>query len=123
MEITITSDGLRIEMLETEAGMFFESGKPVPTESGTELLTRLAEELGKLPNHVLIEGHTDSQPYAGGRRLYQLGAFGRPRQFGAETDAGAWVACRAGGPGARFRRPPVAAPGRTRTTLRTGESR
>jgi chemotaxis protein MotB len=65
VEITITSDGLRIEMLETEAGMFFESGKPVPTESGTELLTRLAEELGKLPNHVLIEGHTDSQPYAG----------------------------------------------------------
>jgi chemotaxis protein MotB len=65
VEITITSDGLRIEMLETEAGMFFESGKAVPTESGTELLTRLAEELGKLPNHVLIEGHTDSQPYAG----------------------------------------------------------
>jgi len=65
VEITITADGLRIEMLETEAGMFFESGKPVPTESGTELLTRLAEELGKLPNHVLIEGHTDAQPYAG----------------------------------------------------------
>jgi chemotaxis protein MotB len=29
------------------------------------LLTRLAEELGKLPNHILIEGHTDSEPYAG----------------------------------------------------------
>jgi chemotaxis protein MotB len=65
VEITITSDGLRIEMLETEAGMFFESGKPVPTESGTELLTTLAEELGKLPNNVLIEGHTDSKPFAG----------------------------------------------------------
>src|SRR5215471_20871514 len=26
VEITITSDGLRIELLETEAGMFFESG-------------------------------------------------------------------------------------------------
>ena len=35
-----------------------------PTESGAELLTRLAEELGKLPNHVLIEGHTDSKPFA-----------------------------------------------------------
>ena len=27
VEITVTSDGLRIELLETEAGMFFESGK------------------------------------------------------------------------------------------------
>ena len=45
--------------------MFFESGRPVPTESGGELLTRLAEELGKLPNNVLIEGHTDSKPFSG----------------------------------------------------------
>ena len=65
VEITITSDGLRIELLETEAGMFFESGRPLPTESGSELLTRLAEELGKLPNNVLIEGHTDSKPFNG----------------------------------------------------------
>src|SRR5437588_570610 len=28
VEITVTSDGLRIELLETEAGMFFESGRP-----------------------------------------------------------------------------------------------
>jgi chemotaxis protein MotB len=65
IEITITADGLRIELLETEAGMFFESGKAVPTPSGAELLARLAEELGQLPNNVLIEGHTDSKPFAG----------------------------------------------------------
>ena len=63
--MTITVDGLRIELLETEAGMFFESGRPLPTESGSALLTRLAEELGTLPNHLLIEGHTDSKPFAG----------------------------------------------------------
>jgi chemotaxis protein MotB len=65
VEVTITADGLRIELLETDAGMFFESGKPVPTAAGADLLTRLAQELGKLPNNVLIEGHTDSKPYAG----------------------------------------------------------
>ncbi|HYW42916.1 MAG TPA: flagellar motor protein MotB [Bryobacteraceae bacterium] len=65
VEITITSDGLRIELLETEAGMFFESGRPLPTSSGAELLTRLAEELGKMPNNILIEGHTDAKPYSG----------------------------------------------------------
>ncbi len=65
VELTITPDGLRIELLETEAGMFFESGKPVPTEVGTDLLARLAAELGKLPNKILMEGHTDSKPFAG----------------------------------------------------------
>jgi chemotaxis protein MotB len=65
VEITITADGLRIELIETEAGMFFESGKAVPTPGGAELLGRLAEELGQLPNNVLIEGHTDSKPFSG----------------------------------------------------------
>lgn len=65
VEITVTADGLRIELLETEAGMFFESGRSVPTETGGELLTRLAGELGKLPNGILLEGHTDSKPYGG----------------------------------------------------------
>jgi chemotaxis protein MotB len=64
VEITITSDGLRIELLETEAGMFFESGRAVPTPTGAELLAHLAEELGKLPNNLLIEGHTDSKPFS-----------------------------------------------------------
>jgi chemotaxis protein MotB len=65
VEITITSDGLRIEMLETEAGIFFESGRPVPSASGAELLTRLAQELGRLQNSILIEGHTDAKPFSG----------------------------------------------------------
>jgi chemotaxis protein MotB len=66
VEITITSDGLRIELLETEAGIFFESGRAQPTETGAELLKLLAGELGQLPNNVLIEGHTDSRPFSNG---------------------------------------------------------
>jgi chemotaxis protein MotB len=65
VEITITPDGLRIELLETEAGMFFESGKALPTTGGAELLGKLAQELGQLPNNVLIEGHTDAKPFGG----------------------------------------------------------
>ena len=45
--------------------MFFESGRAVPTPAGAALLTRLAEEVGKLPNNVLIEGHTDARPFTG----------------------------------------------------------
>jgi len=65
IEITVTSEGLRIELLETESGTFFDSGSPKPNEKGKELLSMLAGELGKLPNKVSIEGHTDSKPYAG----------------------------------------------------------
>jgi chemotaxis protein MotB len=67
VEITITNDGLRIELLETEAGMFFESGRAQPTQTGSELLTQLAKEMGQLPNELLIEGHTDSKAFSGTR--------------------------------------------------------
>jgi chemotaxis protein MotB len=65
VEITVTSDGLRIELLETEAGVFFLSGRATPTDQGAELLANLAQELGVLPNKLLMEGHTDSKPYPG----------------------------------------------------------
>jgi chemotaxis protein MotB len=65
IEMTITPEGLRIELLETETGTFFEVGNSAPSEKGKELLSLLAHELGQLPNHLSIEGHTDSKPYAG----------------------------------------------------------
>jgi chemotaxis protein MotB len=67
IEMTLTREGLRIELLESETGTFFEVGSPAPNGNGKELLTLLAHELGKLPNHLSIEGHTDSKPYTGGR--------------------------------------------------------
>ena len=63
IQITITHEGLRIELLETEKGMFFESGVARPTENGRELIAMLAEQLKLLPNRILIEGHTDAKPY------------------------------------------------------------
>ncbi|HWE52142.1 MAG TPA: flagellar motor protein MotB [Bryobacteraceae bacterium] len=62
---TMTNEGLRVEMLEGADSTFFESGSSVPTRPGKDLLGTLAEEIGKLPNSVAIEGHTDSKPYAG----------------------------------------------------------
>jgi len=63
VEMTVTGEGLRIELLENEKGMFFESGSQKPSEAGRDLLVELAKELGKLNNPILIEGHTDSRPY------------------------------------------------------------
>jgi chemotaxis protein MotB len=67
VQMTITGDGLRIEMLESEKGRFFENGEPLPTETGKALLVLLAHEVEKLPNGLLIEGHTDSIPYDNAR--------------------------------------------------------
>jgi chemotaxis protein MotB len=63
IEMTITTEGLRIELLEEPMGTFFDLGNATPTQNGKDLLAALAQEIGKLPNRVSIEGHTDSQPY------------------------------------------------------------
>ncbi len=63
IKMTMTAEGLRIDLLETKRGLFFDTGNPKPTEAGGELLKVLAGELVKLPNKIAIEGHTDSTPY------------------------------------------------------------
>jgi chemotaxis protein MotB len=63
IRMMITAEGLRIDLLETQRGLFFDTGNPTPTTAGKELLHLLANELVKLPNKIAIEGHTDSTPY------------------------------------------------------------
>lgn len=64
IEITITPEGLRIELLESKNGTFYESGSARLNDNGQELLSLLAGELKTLPNSLLIEGHTDAAPYS-----------------------------------------------------------
>jgi chemotaxis protein MotB len=66
IEMTVTPEGLRIDLLESAAGTFFNSGNAEPSIDGKGILTSLAKELGNLPNKIAIEGHTDSKPYAQG---------------------------------------------------------
>jgi chemotaxis protein MotB len=67
IEMTVTAEGLRIELLESEKGTFFDSGSSALNTSGQEMLALLAVELGKVPNHVSVEGHTDAKPFTGKR--------------------------------------------------------
>jgi chemotaxis protein MotB len=64
IEITITPEGLRIELIEDKNGTFYESGSAHLSASGQELLALLATELKTLPNQLLIEGHTDAAQYS-----------------------------------------------------------
>ncbi len=63
--MTVIGEGLRVELLEDAKGMFFESGNAEPTAYGKDLMKLLAVEIGKLPNTVTMEGHTDAKAYAG----------------------------------------------------------
>jgi chemotaxis protein MotB len=66
IEITITPEGLRIELIEDKNGTFYQSGSARLSDSGQELLALLAAELKTIPNNLLIEGHTDATPYSNG---------------------------------------------------------
>jgi chemotaxis protein MotB len=66
IDMTVTNEGLRIELTESATGTFFDTGSSRMSADGSDLLKLLAQELGKLPNHIAMEGHTDSKPYPAG---------------------------------------------------------
>lgn len=69
IEITVTPEGLRIELIENAHGTFFETGNAQPTPVLVSILKVVSPQLGLLPNRISIEGHTDAQPYVS-ERLY-----------------------------------------------------
>ncbi len=63
IQITLTKDGLRIELIEQSEGLFFDIGSARLKPDATQLLKLMASRIGNFPNDVTIEGHTDSRPY------------------------------------------------------------
>ena len=76
IEITVTRDGLRIELLEGAEPTFFASGSAALAPGTESVLALISRELGKLKNEIALEGHTDSQPYssAGSYTNWELSA-------------------------------------------------
>ncbi len=62
--IEMTKEGLKIELIESAESMFFEVGSANVRKEARDILQKLAAEIGKLPNRVVLEGHTDSRAYA-----------------------------------------------------------
>lgn len=68
VEIVLTEEGLRIELVESSDGeTFFAFASAELKPAARTALAIIAEELGQLQNDVMIEGHTDSVQY-GSRR-------------------------------------------------------
>ncbi len=67
VEIVITEQGLRIELMETGGGeTFFDKASASLKPALRSVLQLVAPELQALPNEVVVEGHTDALPFRGG---------------------------------------------------------
>ncbi|MCE5323749.1 OmpA family protein [bacterium] len=64
VDIRLVNEGLEIDLLDAKESMFFDSGSAKVKPATKQLLGRLSQELTKLPNNVIIEGHTDNRPLA-----------------------------------------------------------
>ncbi len=64
VEIAMTEDGLRIELLEDSTAQFFQSGSAAMSRRGQELVALIGKELVSDSNQIQIEGHTDARPFA-----------------------------------------------------------
>ncbi|MDD3845964.1 MAG: flagellar motor protein MotB [Syntrophorhabdaceae bacterium] len=63
IEITVTREGLRIELLENSNGLFFDVGSAKLKPETVSLLKLVAADVGRLKNKIMIEGYTDARPY------------------------------------------------------------
>jgi chemotaxis protein MotB len=70
VEVIVSEDGLRIELIESETGdTFFPLGSSEIKPEGRETLQIIATELANLENPIAIEGHTDAAPFTAGARF------------------------------------------------------
>lgn len=63
IQITVTKEGMRIELLENSTGLFFDVGSAKVKPETVQLLKLIAKEAGQLKNNIVIEGYTDARPY------------------------------------------------------------
>jgi chemotaxis protein MotB len=59
----LVKEGLRIELMESSKAFFFDIGTASLKPEAIEILKTIGDELSKMPNHVIVEGHTDARQY------------------------------------------------------------
>jgi len=63
IEITVTKEGLKIDLIEDSTGVFFDVGSAKLKPYAIKLLQMMGGDFKTLPNGVIIEGYTDARPY------------------------------------------------------------
>jgi chemotaxis protein MotB len=70
IKVEFVKEGLKIELVESSKDLFFEIGTAQLTHEAFLILQKIGNDLAKLKNKILIEGHTDSRPYGNGPNGY-----------------------------------------------------
>lgn len=95
LKLTVTNDGLRIEMIESKENVFFQSGSANLSKEGYKILQELGKQLSKLNNTITLEGHTDSKQYTsaknGGYSNWELSADRANSARRALEQSGLWT--------------------------------
>ncbi len=70
IQIEVTEEGLRIELIESAGEGFFGLSTATLNPTYEKLIEEIGKELGQLNNKIIIEGHTDARKYPGSRTGY-----------------------------------------------------
>ena len=68
--IDITTEGLRIQIVDEAKRPMFALGSSQMEPYATEIMRQIAPIVDQLPNRISIAGHTDGRPYGGSGRYY-----------------------------------------------------
>lgn len=70
MLLDITSEGLRIQLVDAQNRPMFASGSAELLPHMRQILQELSKPLNEMPNRISLSGHTDATPYSAGERAY-----------------------------------------------------
>ena len=68
--LDITSEGLRIQIVDEQNRPMFQSGRAQLELHTIEILHEIGKALNDVPNKISLSGHTDAAPYNGGSKGY-----------------------------------------------------
>jgi chemotaxis protein MotB len=66
IELAITPEGLRISLIESDDTPLYQLGSTDLNAEAVAFLQTIGAQIQELDNHIIIEGHTDSRPFAPG---------------------------------------------------------
>jgi len=70
LKVDITSEGLRIQIIDDKNRPMFDSGGAVMKPYTRDILREIGKTLNQVPNRISLSGHTDAVAYSGGERGY-----------------------------------------------------
>nr|WP_298376175.1 flagellar motor protein MotB [uncultured Halomonas sp.] len=70
MRMSLTSEGLRIQLVDSDRRPMFERGSDRVAPYMSDILRAIAPVLNELPNRISLSGHSDNVPYVNGERGY-----------------------------------------------------